>query len=231
MAPTRKAAVSWSAGKDCCLALLRAREAGIDVTTFVTMCEMDGTSKSHALQPSLIAEQIARFGGTWLPVPVPPGTYGKVFSQTLTGLLEGGHSQVVFGDIDLQAHRDWLEPACERAGLQALFPLWGESRRSLAAEIIARGIRASVVGVDTSRLDESFCGAKYDPAFLARLPAGICPCGEDGEFHTFVFDAPGMSAPLALKHGARRRVASAPPLSPTVFAFEDLQLVLETPGP
>lgn len=231
MTPTRKAAVSWSAGKDCCLALLRAREAGIDVTTFVTMCEMDGTSKSHALQPDLIAEQVARFGGAWLPVPVPPGAYGEVFSRTLTGLLEGGHSQVVFGDIDLQAHRDWLEPACERAGLQAVFPLWGESRQSLAAEIITRGIRACVVGVDTSRLDESFCGANYDPAFLTRLPPGICPCGEDGEFHTFVFAAPEMSAPLALKRGARRLVASAPPLSPTVFAFQDLQLALETPGP
>lgn len=228
MTPTRKAAVSWSAGKDCCLALLRAREAGIEVSTFVTMCEMDGTSKSHALQPHLIAEQVVRFGGAWLPVRVPPGSYGEMFSRTLTDLFECGHSQVVFGDIDLQAHRDWLEPACARAGLQALFPLWGESRQSLAAEIIERRIRACVVGVDTSRLDKSFCGADYDQAFLARLPPGICPCGEDGEFHTFVFDAPGMSAPLAIERGARRRVASAPPLSPTVFAFQDLQLVVET---
>ena len=231
MNATRKAAVSWSAGKDCCLALLRAREAEIDVSTFVTMCEMDGTSKSHALPPDIIAAQVARFGGAWLPVPVPPGTYGEVFSRTLTGLLEAGHTDVVFGDIDLKAHRDWLEPACECAGLRAVFPLWGESRQSLAAEIIDRGICACVVGVDTSRLDESFCGSNYDRAFLTRLPPGICPCGEDGEFHTFVFAAPGMSAPLALKRGARRLVASAPPLSPTVFAFQDLQLALETPGP
>ena len=131
---------------------------------------------------------------------------------------------MVFGDIDLQAHRDWLEPVCARAGLAAVFPLWGESRSALAAEIISRGIRACVVGVDTSRLDASFCGADYDDAFLSRLPSGVCPCGEDGEFHTFVYSAPGMSAPLAFERGARRLASSTPPLSPTVLAFQDLRL-------
>jgi uncharacterized protein (TIGR00290 family) len=218
-----KAAISWSAGKDGCLALLRARESGLNVHSFVTLCEADGISKSHALLPALIDAQVARFGALWMPVRVT-GSYGELFSRTLEGLVVSGHTHMVFGDIDLQAHRDWLEPACARAGLEAVFPLWREPRRELAAEIISRGIRACVVGVDTSRLDASFCGADYDDDFLSRLPSGVCPCGEDGEFHTFVYGAPGMSAPLAIERGARRLVPSTPPLRPTVLAFQELRL-------
>jgi uncharacterized protein (TIGR00290 family) len=221
---SNKAAVSWSAGKDCCLALLRARDAGLDVATFVTMCEPDGTSKSHALAPELVGAQVARFGATWLPVRVPVGGYAAAFSATLATLADSGHSAMVFGDIDLQAHRDWLEPVCERAGLEAVFPLWGEPRATVAAEIVRSGIRAVIVGVDTARLDASFCGVDYDQQLLGRLPKDVCPCGEDGEFHTFVFDCPGMSAPLSLDRGEVRRVSSTPPLSLTILAFQTLRL-------
>lgn len=219
-----KAAISWSAGKDSCLALLRAREQGVPVSTFVTMCEPDGTSKSHALPSELVAAQVEAFGTRWLPVRVPAGGYAKAFDAALQLLRHEGHTHMVFGDIDLQAHRDWLEPACARAGLVPLFPLWGESRAELATEIVRRGIRARVVCVDTQRLDAAYCGADYDAALLARLPRGVCPCGEDGEFHTFVFDAPGMAAALRIRNVAQRVVASAPPLSPTTLAFQDLQL-------
>jgi diphthine-ammonia ligase len=130
---------------------------------------------------------------------------------------------MIFGDIDLQAHRDWLAPACERAGLVALFPLWGASRHALARELVARGVQARVVCVDTRHLDASFCGAAYDEAFLARLPAGVCPCGEDGEFHTFVTGGPGFAAPLRVVAGPQRRVASQPPFAPTEFVFQTLE--------
>jgi diphthamide synthase (EF-2-diphthine--ammonia ligase) len=128
----------------------------------------------------------------------------------------------VFGDIDLQAHRDWLVPMCEAAGLEAVFPLWGMARTAVAEEILSRGIRATLVCVDTRWLDDSFAGAAYDEALFERLPAGVCLCGEDGEFHTFVWDAPGFSAPLALVHGAKRRVPSVPPLAPTELVFQAL---------
>jgi diphthine-ammonia ligase len=220
-----KAAVSWSAGKDACLAMLRAREAGLSLPTFVTMCEADGSSKAHALRPALIEAQVAAFQAQWLPVRVAPRSYAQRFDETLRQLRETGHTHMVFGDIDLQAHRDWLEPACVRAGICALFPLWGERRDALAAEVIRRGIRARLVCVDTRWLDASFCGVDYDAALLARLPAGVCPCGEDGEFHSFVFDAPGMVRPLRIRNGDQRRQASAAPLAPTVLVFQDLQLV------
>jgi uncharacterized protein (TIGR00290 family) len=220
-----RAAISWSAGKDSCLALLRAREAGLDVRTFLTMCDTDGTSKSHALPSALVAAQVAALGGTWLPALVAPGDYGHAFVAALQALKAGGHSHMVFGDIDLQAHRDWLEPMCERAGLQAVFPLWGEPRAALAGEIVRRGIRARLVCIDTAKLDASFCGAEYDAALLARLPAGVCPCGEEGEFHTFVWGGPGFAAPLKLGAGAPRREPSRPPLSPTELVFQPPELL------
>jgi uncharacterized protein (TIGR00290 family) len=218
-----RAAISWSAGKDSALALLRAREAGLDVTTFLTLCEADGTSKSHALAPELVAAQVVALGGLWRAVAVPeqPGAYGLMFNLALQALFESGHTHLVFGDIDLQAHRDWLEPACTAAGLVAVFPLWGEPRAALAQEIIARGIQARLVCVDAGRLDARFCGRDYDAALLAELPPGVCPCGEDGEFHTFVHAMPGM-APLALQSLGQRHVASRPPLAPTVFVFEQI---------
>ena len=133
---------------------------------------------------------------------------------------------MVFGDIDLQAHRDWLAPACERAGLVALFPLWGESRAALARELVTRGVRARVVCVDARWLDASFCGVPYDAAFLARLPAGVCPVGEDGEFHTFVTGGPGFAHDMRVVDGPQRRVASQPPFTPTEFVFQTLALAV-----
>ena len=219
-----RCAISWSAGKDSWLALVRAREQGLDVDTFVTMCDEDGTSKSHALPPDLVDAQVRALGGTPVSVRVAPGQYAARFDASLRDLAANGHSHMIFGDIDLQAHRDWLAPACERAGLAALFPLWGESRAALARELVTRGVRARVVCVDTRWLNASFCGARYDAAFLARLPAGVCPCGEDGEFHTFVTGGPGFSAPLQVVDGQQCHVASQPPFAPTEFVFQALSL-------
>lgn len=219
-----RCAISWSAGKDSWLALVRARERGWRVDTFVTMCDADGTSKSHALSPELVDAQVRALGGTPMGVRVPAGEYAARFDAALRALADAGHTHMIFGDIDLQAHRDWLAPACERAGLEPLFPLWGEPRAALARELVTRGVRARVVCVDTRWLDASFCGADYDAAFLARLPAGVCPVGEDGEFHTLVTGGPGFAAPLRVVAGAQRRVASQPPFAPTEYVFETLAL-------
>jgi diphthine-ammonia ligase len=219
-----RAAISWSAGKDSCLALLRAREAGYSVHTFLTMLDPGGLSKSHALPRELIEAQVAALGGEWRPAVAGPGEYGEVFAAQLHALRESGHTHLVFGDIDLQAHRDWLEPVCDKAEITAVFPLWREPRDAIAREMISRRIRAKLVCVDTRRLDASFCGADYDAALIARLPPGVCPCGEDGEFHTFVWDAPGFAKPLRLRMPRQRTVSSRPPLSPTTLVFQDVEL-------
>ena len=223
-----RCAISWSAGKDSWLALTRVREQGLAVDTFVTLCDEDGASKSHALPPALIDAQVRALGGTPVGVRVPAGEYAARFDACLRELAASGHTHMVFGDIDLQAHRDWLAPACERAGLVALFPLWGESRAALARELVTRRVQARVVCVDTRWLDASFCGVAYDAAFLARLPAGVCPCGEDGEFHTFVTGGPGFVSSLRVVDGPQRRVASQPPFAPTEFVFQSLTLAAPT---
>ncbi len=216
-----RAALSWSAGKDGCLAWLRAHEQGLAVSTFVTMCEADGPSLSHALPRAWLARQVAACGVAWRAVDVPrgrPGGYAAAFDRVLVELHRDGYTQMVFGDIDLAAHRDWIAPRCEAAGLVPLFPLWGERRAALAEEVIARGIEARLVAVDTGRLDVAFCGARYDRALLARLPHGVCPCGEDGEFHTAVTFAPGMSHAVPLRDRGIELIDSAPPLAPTRIA-------------
>ena len=219
-----RAAISWSAGKDSCLAWLLAREQGLDVRTFLTMCEPDGTSKSHALDPRLIEAQVQSIGGTWRAARVSPGEYACIFDAELVRLVDSGHSHLVFGDIDLAAHRDWLEPACARAGLTAVFPLWGMGRADVALQIIARGIRARLVCVDTRWLTASFCGREYDAALLGDLPPGVCPCGEGGEFHTFVFDAPGFAHPLPIINGAQRVVQARPPMPSVRLVMQTLEL-------
>ncbi len=220
-----RTAISWSGGKDSCLALRRALAAGLDVRTFVTMCEDDGSSIAHAVPAEVMEAQVARFGARWLSVRVPVGGYAAAFTATLAELRSSGHATMVFGDIDLKAHRDWIEPLCIEAGIEPLFPLWGESRRAIAEAVLAAGIRALLVGVDTTRLDAGFCGTRYDASLLARLPTGVCPIGEDGEFHTFVDDAPGMASPVKVAVGATRLVPSRPPASPKLIASSPLRLV------
>ena len=218
----QRIALSWSAGKDGCLVWLRLRAQGLVVSTFVTMCEeAGGASLSHALPRTWLAAQAAACGVAWCAVDVPrssAGSYAAAFDGALAALRRVGHTHMAFGDIDLAAHRDWIAPRCEAAGLVPLFPLWGEPRAALADEVIARGIQARLVAVDTGRLDASFCGAVYDKALLARLPADVCPCGEDGEFHTAVTFAPGMSQGLPLTNRGVELVEAQPPLAPTRIA-------------
>ncbi|MEG1832800.1 MAG: adenosine nucleotide hydrolase [Burkholderiaceae bacterium] len=230
MARNSPVAISWSGGKDSCLAWLRAREAGWPVSTFVTMCSADGASLSHAVSPAVLAAQVAALGGDLIRVEVPAGGYAAAFDQTLAARYASGHRRMVFGDIDLAAHRVWITAACERAGIEALFPLWGRARSAVASEVIERGIRARLVCVRTDALAADFCGRDYDAALLADLPPAVCPCGENGEFHTLVTDAPGMKAPLRLRALARRSVPALPPLSPAERVFQDFALAEPDPA-
>ena len=217
---THRTAISWSGGKDSCLALEHAASRGLRADTLLTMVDPGGLSKSHSLPTDLLAAQANALGARLLPVVADVKDYGAVFLATLRSLREAGTTHMVFGDIDLQAHRDWLEPLCRSAEIEAVFPLWGMTRKAVASDILERGIRATVVCVDTRWLDESFCGVPYDQTFLDRLPQGVCPCGENGEFHTFVWDAPSFSEPIRCIDGPARRVRSLPPFAPTEFVFQ-----------
>lgn len=208
-----KTAISWSGGKDCSLALLHAREQGYAVSTFVTACHGE-TPSAHALPRAWFELQVRALGGTWLAFDVPPGGYEAAFGAVLARLAASGHQAMVFGDIDLAAHREWIEPRVRAAGLEAVFPLWGRPRAQLAREALARGLRARVITVDLARLPASFCGRPYDARLLADLPPGVCPCGEDGEFHTAVEWMPGMVAPAPLLIANVVEDPARPPLGP-----------------
>ncbi len=223
-----KAAISWSGGKDAWLAWRRGGAQGLDVDTFVTMCDAAGATLAHALPTEWIQGQVAALEGvgegavepaSWC-VPVGPEGYAAAFDAVLARLRAQGCEAMVFGDIDLAAHRDWIAPRVQAQGLRAVFPLWGHARRALAGELLASGVRARVVCVDERRLDAAFCGRDYDAAFLRDIPAEVCPCGEDGEFHTFVHGGPGFARTLELVNGPRRRVASRPPLPPGNFTLQ-----------
>jgi uncharacterized protein (TIGR00290 family) len=195
--------VSFSGGKDSCLASWRARQAGLDVRAAINVLEETGErNRSHGVSRDLLEAQARALDLELLAPRASWRDYEDRFVATLEELKARGFEVAVFGDIDLQAHRDWEEKVCARAGLECHLPLWHEPRIELAREVLRLGFRAIVVCVDSRYLDDRFCGRLYDEAFIADLPAGIDACGENGEFHTFVYDGPGFRAPVryALAH-------------------------------
>jgi uncharacterized protein (TIGR00290 family) len=196
------ALVSWSGGKDSFLAYWRARRQGVPVKRLVTaLDEAGGKSRSHGIPPGLLHAQAEALGlelefyhTTWQ-------NYEPRFIEVLRRARADGIESAVFGDIDLVPHREWEEKVCAQAGLQPLLPLWGEPRAGLVDEFLALGGKAIVVCVDGRFLTREFCGREFDRAFLADLPPGVDHCGENGEFHTFVYGGPAFSAPLAFRRG------------------------------
>ena len=211
----------WSGGKDSAYALEVARSLqGIEIVGLLTTlsAEFDRISM-HGVRRELLEEQAEVLG---LPVekvflPTPPRDAQCRLSAAATGFTvfasndsyeaamlavfqrarNSGVQGIVFGDIYLEDLRRYREMLLARAGLQGIFPLWGRSSRELVAQIIDAGIRSTVVCVDANRLERSFCGRELDHSFVAQLPRDADPCGERGEYHTFVHDAPAFRRPIA----------------------------------
>jgi diphthine-ammonia ligase len=216
-----RAFFSWSGGKDSMLALHRALDAGVRVEALLAMYDETGErSRSHAISRELMAAQAAALGIPLVMRSASWRDYEAVFVDQLRRFAAQGLTCGVFGDIDLQPHRDWEEKVCAAAGLSALLPLWQQERRALAQQVIDLGFRARVVCVDARWLDASFCGAEYDQAFLARLPEGVDACGENGEFHTFVFDGPRFLQPVAHRVAAVHELRFESPAPGHYFSAE-----------
>ncbi len=194
------AAVSWSGGKDCCLALHRARAAGMDVRALVAMFDETGErTRSHAVPRGVMEAQAGALGLELVAPSASWASYEAEFFEALQGLRERGIRDIVFGDIDLAPHREWEEKVCAAAGVSAHLPLWLEPRDELAREVLALGYRPIVVCTDDRWLGAEFAGRAYDAAFLNDLPPGVDACGENGEFHTFVLDGPGFRTPVPVR--------------------------------
>jgi uncharacterized protein (TIGR00290 family) len=196
--------LSWSGGKDSALALARLREdPRVQVVGLLTTVTAGYDRVSiHGVRRALLHAQGAALGLPVHEVTLQPESSNQAYDAALAGALgelrerwpEG--RRVAFGDIFLRDVRQYREDRIAALGFEGVFPLWGEPPDELAREVIARGIRARLVCVDTQALSAAFAGRAYDGDLLAELPDGIDPCGENGEFHTFVSAGPGFRAPI-----------------------------------
>ncbi|MEO8900377.1 MAG: diphthine--ammonia ligase [Polyangiaceae bacterium] len=218
----KRAFFSWSGGKDSMLALHRALDAGYRVEFLLAMFDEQGErSRSHGLSPHLLRAQAEALGIPLVMRRASWATYETEFIAATTAFAAMGLKYGLFGDIDLEPHRAWEEKVCGAAGIEAVLPLWHEPRRELVNEFLALEYRARVVCTNARWLDGSFCGRLFDAAFLRDLPPEVDACGENGEFHTFVFDGPRFAKPVTHRLVAVHEQRFESP-APAVFYVAEL---------
>jgi len=217
---------SWSGGKDSCLAVWRAKQMGLDVRALLTMFDERGErSRSHGLTPDIIQAQAAAMQMEYIQGRASWQNYEPQFVGHLHDLRKRGFTAGVFGDIDLQPHRDWEEKVCAQADVAVHLPLWQQSRRELVEEFWRLGFKALVVCTDSRFLTARYCGREFDPAYVDSLPAGVDACGENGEFHTVVYDGPLFKNPLNLKVLGLEEYVSAPEFGSMAYTFARVGLL------
>jgi uncharacterized protein (TIGR00290 family) len=204
---TTSRALSWSGGKDSALALRALRdEYGVEPQALVTtVTSRYGRISMHGVRRSLLRRQAGALGLPLVEVTIPPGCTNTVYERRWTDAFASsrleGAEEVAFGDLFLEDVRRYREGLLARAGKRGVFPLWGRDTAALAREFVASGFRAVLVCVDPKQLDGSFAGREFDEDLLADLPAAVDPCGERGEFHTFVYAGPGFHSPIGCRVG------------------------------
>jgi uncharacterized protein (TIGR00290 family) len=200
-------ALSWSGGKDSALALHELRErSGPAPQALITTVTADyGRISMHGVRRELLFVQAQSVGLPLVEVEIPAGCSNDVYEQRMgQALAEAPLAEaqtIAFGDLFLADIRTYREERLSQVGKQAIFPLWGRETSTLAREFVAAGFEAILVCVDPRRLDPSFAGRRFDAELLADLPPDVDPCGENGEFHTFVYAGPIFSAPIACQVG------------------------------
>ena len=212
MAPTANAQgqavlVSWSGGKDSCFALYEIQKApSIRVEALITTVTRDFDRISmHGVRRVLLERQAASLGLPLQQIFITKGAgnaeYEQRMGETFTLYHRRGIDVVVFGDLFLQDIRTYRERLLARFNMTGSFPVWGRDTTQFIREFIRLGFKAIIVCVDPRQLDPSFCGRLIDGEFLTDLPPGADPCGENGEFHTFVFDGPNFRKPVTFSIG------------------------------
>lgn len=202
-----QALLSWSSGKDSAWALHVLRQQDeIDVVGLLTTFNQEfGRVAMHAVRRDLVDRQAAAVGlPLWpvlLPWPCPNDAYEAAMEVAIARARASGITHVAFGDLFLADIRSYREERMAAAGMTPLFPLWGSDTAALAREMVAGGTRGTIVCVDPAQLDGAFCGREFDGTLLDELPANVDPCGERGEFHTFVWDGPAFAAPVRVERG------------------------------
>jgi uncharacterized protein (TIGR00290 family) len=195
----------WSGGKDSALALHAIRQSPeYDIAALLTTITSDYDRISmHGVRRSLLEEQAASLGHPLQIVTIPKDASNSDYESQMRAALEKyrarGIRTVAFGDIFLDDLRKYREQNLAKIGMAALFPIWKRDTRLLARKFIAEGFQAVIACVDTNALPASFAGRTFDAQFLADLPPDADPCGENGEFHSFVYDGPIFNSPVKCK--------------------------------
>ncbi|HEX5483830.1 MAG TPA: ATP-binding protein [Terriglobia bacterium] len=202
-----KAWISWSSGKDSAWALYVIREqADFEVVALLTTVNTTHARVAmHAVRENVVEQQADALGLPLvklpLPWPCPNGVYEEAMQAALTQARSQGVTHMVFGDLFLEDIRKYREEKLRGTGITPIFPLWGLDTSRLARKMITGGVRAHLTCVDPKKLNPGFAGRPFDDQLLSELPAGVDPCGENGEFHTFAFAAPGFRWPIAVEVG------------------------------
>ena len=198
---------SWSAGKDSAFGLWTLlHDPAYEVRALLTTIT-DGYDRVSisGVREELLDRQAAALQLPVIKVRIPPACTNDIYEQRMAATLAAesfdGIDHIAFADLFLADVRAYREDSLARAGKHGVFPLWGRDTRQLAKEMVVAGFRATVVCVDPRVLDPSFAGREFDGAFSADLPDGVDPCGENGEFHTFVWAAPMFRNPIPCRTG------------------------------
>lgn len=203
----RTAWLWWSSGKDSAWALEALRRTGeFEVTGLVTtVTETFDRVSMHGVRREILEAQARATGIPLHEVrmvhPSSNASYEAGVAPTLVRAAQEGVDAMVFGDLHLEDIRAYREGLLSGTGLKPLFPIWGRVTEDLALEMVEDGLKAVVTCVDPKRLPAEFAGRTFDARFLTDLPADVDPCGENGEFHTCVFDGPFFDRPLGLEAG------------------------------
>ena len=202
----KRTLVSWSGGKDCAWAVERLRGSDVEIVALLTTInERFDRVSMHGVRRELVEEQARSIGvPLWiapLPWPCSNERYEEVMAAMCRRAVDAGIDSVVFGDLFLEDVRAYRERMLAGTGLEPIFPLWKAPTAALAREMLARGLRARVACIDRRVLDRSFAGREYDADFLVDLPPAADPCGENGEFHSFVYDGPMFHHAIAVEPG------------------------------
>jgi len=194
---------SWSGGKDSCLAMYLAMEQGYIPRTLFTMFSLENDiSSAHRLKESVIQAQADAIGIKSFIAKAAFEEYEEVFVASLKEFKDQGIDFGIFGDIDIDAHREWEEQVSTKASITAVLPLWQQDRKLLVKSFLDLGFKAKIVLVNKQMLPVHFLGKDLSYALLEEIEAtGADVCGENGEYHTVVYEGPMFKKSVPLKFG------------------------------
>lgn len=199
--------LAWSGGKDSALTLASLRDSPKwrVAALLTTVTEEYDRISMHGVRTDLLRAQAVALDLPLRIVSIPPSSSNETYELRMGRALDEARAEgidtVAFGDLFLTDVREYRERMLETVGMRAIFPLWGRPTDELARHFIDSGHRAVLTCVDTDQIDASFAGREYDSSLLEELPVGADPCGEKGEFHTFVYDGPTFPSPVEWKRG------------------------------